>query len=182
MGKTTSTKNVTGMRKLFRKAKAGDVVRWRKGYADSHFAIFLSGNAKGVYVYEANFGSRNKVWDKHFWPWSKMRIWPSGGADKVNVYRSKNYNQVNQKRAAKNYKAGDEFSVQGIRYRVKKANAITGVVKWIGYESGSEGKKIPKYLYVNRDIGDEVNSNRESRGGSSEKGGKNVQIVYKVKK
>lgn len=182
VGKTTSTKSNRAMRKLFKKAKVGDVVRWRKDYANSHFAIFLSENSKGIYLYEANFGSRNKVWYKHFWAWDKMKSWPKGGANKVNVYRSKNYNKVNKKKSAINYKKGDEIVIQGLCYRIKKTNAIDGVAKWIGYESGSEGKKIPKYLCVNRDIGDELNSNEDSYGASSKKRGRNAQIVYRVEK
>lgn len=185
IGKTASTKSNKAMRSLFKKAKPGDVIRWRKGYTDSHFAIFLAGNTKGVYIYEANFGSRNKVWYKHFWAWKNMRKWPKGGANKVNVYRSKNYNQVNRGKAATNYKKGDEFVVEGLRYRVTKAGAITGTVKFVRYETeiaDTDGKKIPKYLYVNKDISSKVNSNEESHGGSSKKSGKNAQIVYKVKK
>jgi len=92
IGKTTSTRNVSDMKKLFKKAKIGDVIRWRNGYTDSHFAIYLSSNKSGVYLYECNFGKKNKVWYKHFWAWNNMKTWPSNGANKVNVYRSKNYN------------------------------------------------------------------------------------------
>lgn len=184
VGKTVSTKSNKAMKRLFENAKPGDVIRWRKGYTDSHFAIFLTGSTKGIYVYEANFGSRNKVWYRHFWAWKNMRKWPKGGASKVNIYRSKNYNLVNKKKAAVNYKKGDEIVVKGLRYRVTKAGTITGTVKFVGYDLGTkkEGKKIPKYLYVNKDTGDDINSNVGSSGGQSKKPGRNAQIVYKVKK
>jgi hypothetical protein len=181
VGKTASTRKTGAMKKLFSKAKVGDVIRWRRGYTDAHFAIFLSSNKNGIYIYESNYGAKNKVWYKHFWPWQYMKSWPAGGANKVNVYRSKNYNKVNQKAAAKNYKKGAIFVVKGIRYKVTKAEAISGEVKFVGYEDGYEGKKIPKYLYVNKDLDSSVNTNDESYGGGSKKKGRNAQIMYKVK-
>ena len=59
IGQTTSTKNIVKMKKLFKKAKVGDVIRWRQGYTDRHFAIYLSSNEQGVYLYESNFENKN---------------------------------------------------------------------------------------------------------------------------
>lgn len=182
IGKTTSTSRTADMQKLFKKAKVGDVIRWRSGYTDRHFALYLSGNANGVYVYECNFKTKNKVWYKHFWAWNNMKTWPSGGADKVNVYRSTNYKKVNKKKAACNYKKGDEFEIAGCRYCVTQAGVISGKVRFVGYVDAEQEEPIPKYLYINRDVTETVNCNDESGGGSNAKCALDAQYLYKVER
>ena len=182
IGKTTSTRNVSNMKKLFKKAKIGDVIRWRNGYTDSHFAIYLSSNKSGVYLYECNFGKKNKVWYKHFWAWNNMKTWPSNGANKVNVYRSKNYNQVNKKKAALNYKKGDVFEVDGNQYKVIKAGVISGKVRYMRCVDSEYEGKVPRYIYVNKDVTKTINCNDDCGGGSSKKVGINAQYIYKVER
>ncbi|MBE5936895.1 MAG: hypothetical protein E7265_02565 [Lachnospiraceae bacterium] len=185
IGKTTSTKKISAMKKLFKKAKPGDVIRWRQGYSDAHFAIFLSANDDGICVYENNWGAKKCVKNNHFWKWENMKTWPSGGpekgADKVNIYRSKNYKKVNQKKSATNYKKGDNIVVDGICYEVISVTPIGGTVKFVSYEIGSENKKIPKFLYINKDAGDLFNTNEGNDSGSSKKKGINTQILYQIK-
>ena len=43
-----STHNRKALQKLFRKAKIGDVVRFRKGKKDTHFALFLRTEKRGM--------------------------------------------------------------------------------------------------------------------------------------
>lgn len=180
IGQTTSTKNIVKMKKLFKKAKVGDVIRWRQGYTDRHFAIYLSSNEQGVYLYESNFKTKNKVWYKHFWAWKYMKTWPTGGADKVNVYRSKNYEKVNSGEAAKNYAVNSKFTVNGIVYQVLKTEPLGGRVKVISFEDESTDKKIPKQLFVNR-TEDGCNSNEESYGVySAKKRNISEQLTYEV--
>lgn len=182
IGKTTSVTDVSSMKKLFQKAKVGDVIRWRKEYTDSHFAIYLSHNDKGIYVYECNFGKKNKVWYKHFWAWKYMKTWPSGGANKVNLYRSNNYDEVNKKKAALNYRKGDVFEIQGSQYRVIKNGAIEGVVKFVGYIDSVQPKAVPKFLYINRKATNGENCNDKSGGSASRKCRLNAQFMYRVKR
>lgn len=182
VGKTTSTKSNKNMKKLFRKAKVGDVIRWRNGYTDAHFAIFQSMNSQGVYLYEANFYSENLVWYEHFWKWKKMSIRPTGGATKVNVYRFRKYKQVNQKQYAKNFNKGDTFTVSGIQYQVTKTGATQGKVKVIGYEEDADQSKIPKYLYLRLAENKQILSFKTGYGSISKNKNANAAVTYQVEK
>lgn len=108
---SASANSDTKMRKLFKKAKCGDVIVWTQKGDSTHYAIFLNNSNDGVYVYEANFGKYNEVWFNHFWSWKVMKDWPGRGADKVSVFRSKNYSAVNNKKAAINYKVGKVITI-----------------------------------------------------------------------
>ena len=44
IGTSASTNDIAAMKRLFAKAKVGDVVRFRDGNTDAHYAIFLSSN------------------------------------------------------------------------------------------------------------------------------------------
>lgn len=182
IGKAASTKRPGKMRKLFKKAKVGDAIQWSKAYKDTHFAIFLSSNSRGVYLYEANFHSRNLVWDKHFWAWKNMRTWPAGGADKVSVWRFKKYNQVNRKKCACNFKKGKTFTVSGICYKVIQSGQVQGKVKVVGYKDSASKKKIPKYLYLRLTEKKEIDSYEKGYHSFSKNKNANAQVTYQVVK
>jgi len=105
------TSSRSKMRRAFKKAKIGDVIRWSQNGEGSHYAIFLSDSAKGVYVYEANFNGPNQVWYKHLWRWNVMKKWPVDGADEVRVYRAANYDAVNSKTSALKTPVGTVLTV-----------------------------------------------------------------------
>ena len=183
IGKSTSTKNTKALKKLFKKAKVGDVVRFRNGYTDAHFAIILSVSNQGAYLYEANFGSKNKVKNKHLWSWSVMKSWPAGGATRVDIYRSKNYDKVNKKKAAKNYCKGQTIVVEGLKYMVTKNSGFGGEVKLIGVEENyymDDVIRIPNCIFADNidEKGLNCNYSVESEYGK----GKNLshQMTYKV--
>lgn len=90
---SASTSNNKKMKKLFKKAKIGDVILWYSKSGRRHMGLFMSYSSKGVKVYEANFGGKNRVRYNHLWPWKKMKTWPTGGASKVLVARYKKYNK-----------------------------------------------------------------------------------------
>lgn len=137
-----STVDASGMRKVFLKANLGDVVEW----SEHHYAIFLSSDANGIYVYEANFGGKNKVKYKNYWKWGNMKSW-SHGAEQVIVWRSRNYNQVNKNKAAKNLKKGSKFTVNDITYKVTDSSITHGRAKAI-----SGNTDIPKAVGLRYDM------------------------------
>ena len=150
---TAKTGSSSAMKKLFKKAKKGDVIRWHKGSGHRHFAIYLSHNGKGVKVYEANFGPRNKVWYNHTWPYKSMKSW-SRGATQVSLYRSKNYNEVNKGKAAWNLSKGTTFTYDGITYRVIKAG-IRGAMVTVVSKTATAGT-VPKAIGINYDTSDRL--------------------------
>lgn len=143
------TSSPTAMKKLFRKAKPGDVVRMFNNSGECHFGIFLSGTASGIKIYEANFGSPNKVWYNHLWKWGNIRSW-AHGATKISVCRSYNYNQVASGKTAKKYKKGSIFTIRGITYKVTKNSIKGGQVKVVAKDA--DAGKTPKAIGVNKDI------------------------------
>ena len=145
---TAKTSSTGAIKKLFKKAKKGDVVRWHKGGQEFHFAIYLSKDGSGIKVYEANFGPKNKVWYNHKWPYGKMKAW-THGATQVRVYRSKNFSKVDKGKAAKNLAKGSTFTHKGITYKVTKAGIRNAQVKVIA-KSSSAGK-VPKAIGLNYD-------------------------------
>lgn len=145
---TAKTTSSAAMNKLFKKAKPGDVVRMFNDRGECHFAIFLSRTGSGIKLYEANFGSKNKVWYNHLWKWGNIKSW-SHGATKISVCRSDNYKQVAAGKAAKNYKKGDTFTIKGITYRVIKNKTGEGQVKVIA--RGPDAGTTPKAIGINKD-------------------------------
>lgn len=152
---TAKTSSIKAMKKLFKKAKKGDVIRWHRGGEDYHFAIYLSRYQGGVKVYEANFGPKNKVWYNHKWPYRSMKSW-SGGGTKVSVYRSSNYNQVNKGKAALNLKKGQTFTYDGITYQVTKTGIRKGKVKVI--QKTPDAGSVPKAIGINYDTANRLRS------------------------
>lgn len=140
-----STSSTDKMKKLFKKAKIGDVIKWSQKGEGTHYAIFLSDSSTGVYIYEANFGGPNQVWYNHFWRWGVMKEWPVGGANEVYLYRAENYNAVNNKKAALKTPVGTVLTVnEELNLQVKVVdNSIHNgaVVVLDGYAAGT---KIPK--------------------------------------
>lgn len=167
---TASTTNNAQMQSLFKKAKVGDVIHWnRESGSTAHLAIFLKYSSSGVYIYEANFGGPNQVWYNHFWPWSGMDDWPSGGAKTVSVYRSKNYDKVNKGTAAQKIKVGetieyideydniytDEHSNTYIKFKIldNSINNPLAVVTEYTVNSNYDSKKAPvgSFIYYKSD-------------------------------
>lgn len=146
---TAKTSSLSSMKKLFKKAKPGDVVRMYNSKGECHFGIFLSKTGSGIKLYEANFGAKNKVWYNHLWKWRDIRRW-SRGATRVSVLRSWNYKQVASGKVAKNYKKGSIFTVNGITYKVTKNALRGGQVKVIAKDSNAG--KVPKAIGVNKDL------------------------------
>lgn len=142
---SASTKSKSKMSRLFQKAKAGDVVYWSKGKKERHAAIYLKRSSKGIYVYEANFGSKNKIYYNHLWKYGNMKSW-SHGATTVGIYRSKNYKKVNQKKAAKKLSKGSVFTVNGVTYKVISNEYKCGKVKVVRKESYA---RAAKYVGLN---------------------------------
>ena len=150
---TAKTGSTSAMKKLFKKARKGDVIRWHKGSSHHHFAIYLSHNGSGVKVYEANFGPKNKVWYNHTWPYKSMNSW-AHGASQVSVYRSKNYNKVNKGKEAKNLSKGKTFTYDGITYKVTKAGIRGATVKVVS--KTADAGKVPKAIGINYDTSDRL--------------------------
>ena len=148
VGKTARTGSTASMKRLFKKAKKGDVIRWHSGRTHYHFAIFLSRNGSGVKVYEGNYGGKNQVRNHHQWNWDSMK-YRTHGAKNVSVYRSKNYGKVNKGKAAKNLGKGKTFTFKGITYKVTKSGLRKGQVKVISKDR-TVGKK-PKAIGINYD-------------------------------
>ena len=148
IGKTTSASNKAALKKLFKKAKKGDVIRLHNGTTDFHYAIFMGLNSKGVKVYEGNYGSRHLVKYNHQWTWSNLRSWRRNGLKyKVSIYRAKNYNKVNSGKAARNLKKGDKFKYKGITYKVTKAGIRNAAVKVVSRDS--DAGSTPKAIGIN---------------------------------
>lgn len=146
---TASTKSPSSMKKLFKKARQGDVVRMFNSRGECHFGIFLSTTGSGIKLYEANFGSKNKVWYNHLWKWGNIKSW-SHGATKISVLRSGNYNQVAAGKAAKKYKKGAIFTIKGITYKVTKNSIKGGQVKVIA--KTADAGSTPKAIGINKDM------------------------------
>ncbi|MDD6653922.1 MAG: hypothetical protein PUH88_00475 [Lachnospiraceae bacterium] len=144
---TASTTSPSSMNVLFKKAKPGDVVRMYNGNDECHFAIFLSRSNSGIKLYEANFGSKNKVWYNHLWKWNNIKSW-SHGATKISVLRSNNYAKVVSGKAAIKYKKGAVFTIDGITYKVKKNSIKGGQIKVISKEANAG--KTPKAIGINK--------------------------------
>ncbi len=180
--KSASVMDNSDMKRLFYKAKAGDVVRFRNEKEDTHFAIFLSSSDYGVYLYEANFGSKNRVKDNNFWPWWAMKDWTSGGATEVEVYRSKNYNQVNQKKAARNCEKGSRLTVEGITYEVTKNAGFGGEVKVVRLEDyyDSSTLRIPDCIFTDNMSEQGWNCNYSGEADYGQGKNINYQLTYKV--
>lgn len=95
VGKTVSTKNTKDVRRLFSRAKIGDVICWTGG-GGRHQAIFLKKSSLGIQVYEANFGSDyNRVWYHHLWSFNNRPLW-TGTSSSVSVFRYRNYEKVDR--------------------------------------------------------------------------------------
>lgn len=93
--KTVSTKDTKEMKRLFARAKIGDVIRWT-GSGGRHQAIFLKKSSRGIQVYEANFGNDyNRVWYHHMWNWNNRPLW-TGTSSNVSVFRYKKYAQIDR--------------------------------------------------------------------------------------
>lgn len=93
--RTVSTKNTSEMKRLFSRAKIGDVIRWT-GNGGRHQAIFLKKSNLGIQVYEANFGNDyNRVWYHHLWSWNNRTLWTST-ASNVSVFRHKDYAKIDR--------------------------------------------------------------------------------------
>ena len=183
IGKSTSAKNVQALKNLFKKAKVGDVVRFRNGYTDTHFAIVLSVSSQGAYLYEANFGSRNKVKSNHLWPWSAMKNWPSGGATRVDIYRSKNYDKVKKKKSAKNYSKGKTIVVEGLKYIVTKNSGFGGEVKLVGVEEDyytDNVIRIPSCIFADNTDEKGLNCNYSVKAEYGKSKNLSHQLTYKV--
>ena len=140
------------VKKLVAKAKPGDVVEWIKGTRVAHHAIFLSDNANGIRIYEANFvgprGISDEVWYDHQWSWNGIYTWTGGGSvDKLVVYRANNYNAVNKGKAAKEPAKGKVYTLDTVsKLKVQVVTSAIGnsyaVVK-SGYKKGT---KLPTYV------------------------------------
>ena len=178
----TSTSNTAAMKKLFKKAKIGDVVRFSKNGKDAHFTIYLSSNSSGANFYEANVGGKNVVRYNNHWPWYAMKKWPTGGATTVEVFRAKNYSKVNKKKSAKLYKKGAQIEVEGAVYKVTKVYGFGGNVKLIGFKEGGyyKGFKKPKYVFTDNFTENNLNLNGATASGSNKKDGMDYAMVYKV--
>lgn len=150
---TAKTTSSSGMKKLFSKAKIGDVIVWHKGSNGHHYAIYLSKYSNGIKVYEANVDGKNKVADRSSWAYSQMK-YSSYNATKVSVYRSDNYNAVDSGKVAQNYGKGATFTHKGITYKVTKAGIRNAAVKVIKKEKGI--KSIPKAIGVNYDTAERM--------------------------
>lgn len=150
IGSTVSGSNSAALKKLFKKAKKGDVIRLHNGTNDFHFAIFMGVNSGGVRVYEGNYGGKNVVRYNHQWTWNQLRTWRRNGMKyKVSVYRARNYNPVNSGKAAKNLKKGATFKYKGITYKVTKAGIRNAKVKVIKKDDGAGA--TPKAIGINYD-------------------------------
>ena len=141
------TSKKSKLKKLFRKAKIGDVVRFRSGKEDTHFAVFVSYGIEGIRLYESNFGLPNRVKNKNLWRWHDMKSWPVGGATHVEVYRSKNYTEVDRKQAAKNYPVGTVLLVDGFRILIIK-NTYFGGEALLLSDADSLSIGRPRYVFV----------------------------------
>lgn len=146
------------VKKLVAKAKPGDVVEWIKGTRVAHHAIFLSDNANGIRIYEANFvgprGISDEVWYDHQWSWNGIYTWTGGGSvDKLVVYRANNYNAVNKGKAAKEPAKGKTFTVSSsekVKVKVLSSAVNGGKVRLVsGYK---EGATLPKYVAIKDEV------------------------------
>ncbi len=162
---SASTTSTSAMQSLFKKAKVGDVIQWyRSSGSTAHLALFMSYTSTGIKIYEANFGGINQVWYNHFWPWGGMDDWPSGGATTVTVYRSKNYNKVNEGKAAVKLQVGEvveynyeynnsftgDYGKTNIKFKIldNSINNPLAVITSSKYETNTDNKlELPKAIY-----------------------------------
>lgn len=164
---SASTSNTSAMKKLFAKAKIGDVIEWTSKSSVSHHAIFLSDNKNGIKIYEANFlGPRkldNEVWYNHQWNWSVMKTWPAGGANKVTVYRANNYTSVNKGKSAKEAAKGKIYTISSQdKLKIKVLNSSIGKSTAVVLSGYKKGATIPKYVAVsNNQVVRTLNSKSE---------------------
>ena len=148
VGKTTKGSNTAALKKLFRKAKKGDVIRFHTSTEDLHLAIFMGMTSKGVKVYEGNYGSKHQVKYNHLWTWSDLASSRMTGAKcKVTVYRYRNYSKVNSGKAACNLKKGAVFKHKGITYKVTKGGIRNATVKVVSKDANAEA--TPKAIGIN---------------------------------
>ena len=158
---TASTSSNSAMKKLFASAKIGDVIEWTKKGNVSHHAIFLSDNSNGVKIYEANFNGPNQVWYNHQWNWSGMKTWPVGGADKVTVYRAKNYNAVNNGKSAKEDATNTVYTLDEEKnLKIKVVNSGIGKSTAVVVSGYKKGAVIPKYIAVDNGFVSRVLNNK----------------------
>ncbi len=157
-----STSNTTALYALMKKAKVGDVIafteRKQSPDSDSHYAIFEKCDAKGIYLYEANFrvsnsDLSNKVYSNHRWAYNKIKSWSNSSY--VRIYRSKNYDSVNRKTAAKNLKKGSYITIRKIKYKVISSNINNAKLQVV---AASASGMIPKYVGLNYDDWDSSNN------------------------
>lgn len=146
---SASTASTSKMKKLFKKAKPGDIIKWSMKGEGTHYAIFLSDSSSGIYIYEANFGKENQVWYDHYWKWNVMKDWPVGGADKVAVYRASNYDAVNAKKDAKKTAVGTVLTVnefENLQVKVVDNSIANGAV--IILDGYLDGISLPKGIGI----------------------------------
>lgn len=147
------TSSYSAMKKLVKKAKKGDVIVVGNKSDESegnHYMIFDGKGSGGFYVYEANWGGNNKVYDHHFWSYSTVKV-KGRGAKYLKIYHSKNYSKINKKKAAKLLKVGKKITVDDVVYKVKSNKLNKMTVKYI--------KKLDKSAKIAKTIG--VNGNEE---------------------
>ena len=150
VGKKVKASNKKQLKKLFKKAKKGDVIYLSdKGGREFHVAIFLKKSKKGVKVYEGNAGgSRHQVFYNRLWSWKRLKK-DHKGKEYVSIYRANNYAQVNAGQAAVNYGAGSTFTANGITYQVVTPGLRAGVVKVVS--GGDRAGSIPAAIGLNFD-------------------------------
>ncbi len=150
--------NTVAVYALMKNAKKGDVIAFtskvQNQNTDYHYGIFEKCSSTGFRLYEANFGPKNKVWDNHYWSYKSIKS-RTNGATYVRVYRSKNFNQVNKKTAARNLKKNSTITIRGIRYKVTGSTINNAKLKIIS--ETDETTKIPKYIGFNYDDWDDTN-------------------------
>lgn len=147
IGKTVSANNIAAIRKMLKKAKIGDVLRWQSGSELKHVAIILSVNNSGVKFYEARWHANSKVFDNTFVTYGRLGHFAS--AKTLSLHRSQNYEKVNAGKAAKNFSRGKEFTWDGITYKVTKAGIRGAQVKVVS--KTEDAGKTPKGIGVNLD-------------------------------
>ena len=148
VGKTTKGKSKAAVKKLFRKAKKGDVIRFHNGTTDYHYAIYMGRNSKGIKVYEGNFGPKHQVKYNHLWTWSDLgNMKGKKSKVKISIYRARNYSKVNSGKAARNLKKGETFKYKGITYKVTKAGIRKATVKVVSRDENAGA--TPKAIGIN---------------------------------
>lgn len=133
VGKTVSTKNTRDIKRLFSRAKIGDVIHWTGG-GGRHQAIFLKKGDLGIQVYEANFGNDyNRVWYHHLWSWNNQPLW-TGTSSSVSVFRFKKYAEIDRMAQKVSLNKKKLTLKKGKKYKltatVAPANAYKKTVSW----------------------------------------------------